>query len=218
MNKQRLEALSDGIFAIVLTLLVIEIKVPDLHSYFSERILQESILALIPLFWAYFLTFALISSSWITHHFLFTIMAKSVNRQVVILNMILLSFISLLPFSSNLLGHYPDTITAIGFYSLNLLAVGIWIPIIRNYLISSKQGDANSIVGMDTVYAYTRMVVSIAIPIMAILIAFLNTQIAIGLLIFQVFLNLIPGFIATILKLGSLDQKILKLLEKQSKK
>jgi uncharacterized membrane protein len=217
MNKQRLEALSDGIFAIVMTLLVIEIRVPELEGYFSERILQEGLLKLVPLFWAYILSFALISSSWITHHFLFTVMAKTVNRWVVILNMLLLSFIALIPFSSNLLGHYPQSMTAVVFYSLNLFAVGAIIPIIRSYLLSSKQGERGGLTDLDVVYAYTRIGVSTVLPLVAILISAFNTYLAISLLILQVLLNLIPGLIAFILRVTWLDKKFLKLVKGDSK-
>ena len=217
MNKQRLEALSDGIFAIVMTLLVIEIRVPELEGYFSERILQEGLLKLVPLFWAYILSFALISSSWITHHFLFTVMAKTVNRWVVILNILLLSFIALIPFSSNLLGHYPQSMTAVVFYSLNLFAVGAIIPIIRSYLLSSKQGERGGLTDLDVVYAYTRIGVSTVLPLVAILISAFNTYLAISLLILQVLLNLIPGLIAFILRVTWLDKKFLKLVKGDSK-
>jgi uncharacterized membrane protein len=217
MNKQRLEALSDGIFAIVMTLLVIEIRVPELEGYFSERILQEGLLKLVPLFWAYILSFALISSSWITHHFLFTVMAKTVNRWVVILNMLLLSFIALIPFSSNLLGHYPKSMTAVVFYSLNLFAVGAIIPIIRSYLLSSKQGERGGLTDLDVVYAYTRIGVSTVLPLVAILISAFNTYLAISLVILQVLLNLIPGLIAFILRVTWLDKKFLKLVKGDSK-
>jgi hypothetical protein len=107
--------------------------------------------------------------------------------------------------------------TAVVFYSLNLFAVGAIIPIIRSYLLSSKQGERGGLTDLDVVYAYTRIGVSTVLPLVAILISAFNTYLAISLLILQVLLNLIPGLIAFILRVTWLDKKFLKLVKGDSK-
>lgn len=100
MSKFRLEALSDAVFAIVMTLLVIEIKVPELYGKFSEEGLLHGLEELLPLFFAYFLSFTMIATFWYTHNFLFSLMAKTVNRNLMNLNFVFMAFLSLIPFSS----------------------------------------------------------------------------------------------------------------------
>lgn len=63
VNKQRLEVFTDGVLAIIMTLLVIEIKVPEIHSH-SDLELLAGLQALVPLFLSFFLSFAMIISYW----------------------------------------------------------------------------------------------------------------------------------------------------------
>jgi len=156
MNKQRVEALSDGIFAIVLTLLVIEIKVPHLKD-FTEQGLLNGLINLIPLFLSFFLSFAVVSSTWVTHHFLFTSMAKNITRRMLYVNMLFLFFISLLPFSSNLLGEYPESQIAVVFYSVNVMIIGAMIYLIREFIIRSKTIENNELNAFDRLYGKIRI-------------------------------------------------------------
>ena len=207
MNKQRVEALSDGIFAIVLTLLIIEIKVPELH-HFSEKGLFEGLASLVPLFLSFFLSIAVITSTWITHHFLFTTLAKIINRTLLYLNMLFLSFVCLLPFSSHLLGTYPESQLGVGFYSVNVMIIGAMIYIIREYIINSKQIENNQLDKFDRLYGKVRIMLTMGLPLLAILFSFVNTYISIGIIILSVIINVTPGLIAWVLRTTGLDSHL----------
>ena len=88
MNKQRLEAFTDAILAIIMTLLVIEIKIPEVHN--SSELLTK-LLELTPIFLSFFLSFMMIVNYWTTHHFMITVMAKNVNRKLMYINFLFLS-------------------------------------------------------------------------------------------------------------------------------
>lgn len=207
MNKQRVEALSDGIFAIVLTLLVIEIKVPELE-HFTERGLLDGLIHLIPLFLSFFLSFAVITSTWQTHHFLFTNMAKNINRTLLYLNMLFLFFISLLPFSSHLLGEYPESQVAVVFYSINVMIIGAMIYFIREFIIRSKAIENSELTGYDRLYGKIRILLTMGLPFLAILLSFISTQISIAIIVLSVAINVTPGIVAWAARVLALDKEL----------
>ncbi len=98
----RLEAFSDGVIAIAITLLVLEIHVPPVDE---GGALLASLLEQWPIYLAFLLSFATIGIMWINHHRLFTVI-KRVDHNFLILNTLLLLGITLVPFTSALLGEY----------------------------------------------------------------------------------------------------------------
>jgi len=207
MNKQRVEALSDGIFAIVLTLLVIEIKVPELE-HFSEMGLQKGLLHLIPLFLSFFLSFAVVTTTWVTHHFLFTNLAKNINRVLLYMNMIFMSFVSLIPFSAHLLGTYPESQLAVAVYSLNVMIIGGMFYLIRQYVEYSKEIENIEISKSDRLYGKVRMILTVGLPFIAILTSFINTYISISIIILSVLINVTPGIVAWAARVLGLDKEL----------
>jgi TMEM175 potassium channel family protein len=98
----RLEAFSDGVIAVAITLLALEIKVPPLDegSTLLQRLAEQW-----PIYLAFLLSFATIGIMWINHHRLFTLI-KRVDHNFLILNTLLLMGITLVPFTSALVGEY----------------------------------------------------------------------------------------------------------------
>ena len=128
MSKNRLEALSDAVFAIVMTLLTIEIKVPTFEGFHylpNNAELFDKLKEITPLFSAYFLSFAVLSMFWLSHHFLFHAHAKNIDRVLILLNMIYLCFLAIIPFTSQLLGEYIHSSLATTIYGLNLMCVAL---------------------------------------------------------------------------------------------
>ncbi len=124
LDKSRLQTLSDGIFAIVMTLLVFDIKAPVVNSgTMSNTDLLNHLHDLSPLFAAYAISFAVLSMFWISHHFFFHHFVHSVNREIVLMNMVYLGFITLVPFSAHLLGEFSQTSVAVTWYGLNLFVI-----------------------------------------------------------------------------------------------
>lgn len=161
MNKQRLEAFTDAVLAIIMTLLVIEIKVPELEQgYYSDDLLFEGLKHLLPVFLSFFLSFAMIVNYWITHHFMITVMAKNVDRKLVYINFLFLGFTCLTPFSSRLLGTYSSSQVAIIFYSVNVLVVAVVLSIMRAYIYNSKQIENMVFSKIETLYGHVRIVIN----------------------------------------------------------
>lgn len=125
MNKSRLENLSDGVFAIVFTILVFDIHVPAIADKFSSKLLFAEIVNLEPLFVAYVVSFIILTTFWISHHALYHLFVRVVNRQMILINLIYLMFISLIPFSAQLIGSYPSNKAAIVFYGIHIICIAL---------------------------------------------------------------------------------------------
>jgi uncharacterized membrane protein len=103
----RVEAFSDGVFAIAITLLILEIKVPKLSHMSSSGELASALLDLWPSFFAFLLSFFAILIMWINHHGLFN-MVRRVNPGFLYANGFLLLLVSFVPFPTSLLAAYLD--------------------------------------------------------------------------------------------------------------
>jgi uncharacterized membrane protein len=117
-ENARIEAFSDGVFAIAITLLVLELKVPPVSSIHSVSDLWEGLLKLWPSYFAFTLSFGILLVSWVNHHYLFNILDKS-SRPFLYANGFLLFTITFMPFPTALLAQYISTDyakPAIAFY------------------------------------------------------------------------------------------------------
>ena len=123
MNKNRVEALSDGVFAIVITLLILDIRVPDVD--YSQ--LAASLATILPRIFAYAISFGVIGVYWLAHHQSLQLIGK-LNGFMIWLNLIYLLAVSFMPFPTALLGRYPMQPIPIVIYGINLIvanALGI---------------------------------------------------------------------------------------------
>jgi len=118
LPKGRLDAFADGVFAIVITLLVLDLVVPEVSADIISGLLQEW-----PVFLAYLMSFAFIGSAWISHSSV-THLMKQETPHSYRLTLLMLFFVSLIPFTTKLmatfLGHPPPVPETI--YGLDLLA------------------------------------------------------------------------------------------------
>ena len=122
MNKTRLEAFSDGVFAIIITIMVLEIKVPHGTDWSELK-------ALLPVFLSYVISFIYVGIYWGNHHHLVHT-AKNVSSGIIWANMHLLFWLSLIPFTTGWMGENhaaPNTIIA---YAINLIGCGVGFTIL----------------------------------------------------------------------------------------
>ncbi len=104
-RNERVIFLSDGVFAIVLTLLVLELRVPQLPENVTPIVLWNKVLALTPNFLSFLLSFMFISSLWFTHNQLFKLLEK-VDNFILWFNNLLLLIVCFIPFPTALIGQY----------------------------------------------------------------------------------------------------------------
>jgi len=141
----RLHALTDGVYAIAMTLLVLELRVPDARS---SAELITGLGALAPNLFGFALGFAVLGTYWVGNAFNLSHLAR-VNRTVLFLNVLQLFFISLLPFTTALLGRYPDESAAVIAYAVHLEALGLaqyahWVYVLRHPELVQAPIDART--------------------------------------------------------------------------
>lgn len=130
LSKSRIEALSDGVFAIAMTLLVLKLEVPE-HHHSNAEMLQQ-LLDLRPQFMAYVVTFLIAGGFWFLHHLTFHFI-RHVTAFLVWVNLLFLMFISLLPFSAGLMGHLFMHPVSQLFYFGNMLAIALLLNLHWQY-------------------------------------------------------------------------------------
>jgi uncharacterized membrane protein len=123
-SKHRVEALTDGIFAVAMTLLVIELKVPDPHLIHSEQDLAQAIADLTPKLMSWVVSFFVLAIFWISHHRLFHYV-RYVDTGLLWRNINQLAFVSLMPFSAALLGEFGGSTIAQFAYNGNMVILGL---------------------------------------------------------------------------------------------
>jgi len=116
-NKARTEAFSDGVFAIIITLLILEVRVPHIENQSNPQELFQAFKALTPKILSWAVSFFFIAVIWVQHHNLFR-MAEKIDYGAVWINNILLFFICFLPFPTALMGEYPDNRIAVLLFGL----------------------------------------------------------------------------------------------------
>lgn len=122
ISKHRIDAHSDGVFAIVMTLLVLELKVPELARNIGVGEVAYALRHELPGFFSFVITFILAALFWYLHHLLLNFVTE-LRPQLVVLNLAFLMFVSLLPFSTGMLGHFLRNPVAQTIYFGNQFAI-----------------------------------------------------------------------------------------------
>lgn len=124
----RIEAISDGVFAVALTLLVLDLKVPVSESIRTEGDLLAAFCSITPQLLTYFLSFMTLGIFWTGHSTQFNFINKS-DRNLNWISLFFLMLIALLPFTTAFLSKYVTFKLAVGLYWLNILLLGLTLMI-----------------------------------------------------------------------------------------
>lgn len=121
-DRDRIVNLSDGVFAIAITLLVLDIRVPEIPDAMVASELPAALLSLWPKYLGYVLSFVVISTFWVVHHSIFRPI-REYDRGLLYLNLVFLMFVAFVPFPTSLLGEYSDHQLPVAIYA-GTLAIG----------------------------------------------------------------------------------------------
>jgi len=175
----RLIYFSDAVFAIVMTLLVLEIRVPEVPPSLAAAEVPTKVLALGPKFFSYVLSFLVIGTYWIAHHQTFRYV-QSYDRRLLWLNLTFLLSISFIPFPTGLLGEYGELRFAVIFYAAS---VGLARLLLALEWVYITRGPIRTTEDLDQRLARFHLLRSLAIPavfLLSIGIAFFSTDAAIA--------------------------------------
>ena len=181
MDKRRLEAFSDGVIAILITILVLEFKTPHGADL-------EALRPLLPVFLTYILSFIYLGIYWNNHHHLLQA-TEHINGAILWANLHLLFWLSLVPFVTGWMGenHFAPLPTAV--YGANLLAAGVAYYILQSLIVAAqgKNSKIKAAIGKDL-----KGKISPLIYVAAIALAFVNQWISDVLYVLVALMWLIP--------------------------
>jgi len=192
MNKNRVETLSDGVFAIAMTLLVVDFHVPPMPS-FSDAALWQGLLSLRPVVESYFVSFTVLAMYWISHHALLHTFTKSINRAMVVFNMLFLSLIAFVPFSAHLLGAYGHSQVSVLFYGFNLVLISLSLIWMFLYALRSHEIDTSHVSNRTIKKAMIRIFLTPFCVLIGMAASIWSLGIALLLYAFPVIFNIFPG-------------------------
>jgi uncharacterized membrane protein len=190
MRHTRLDQLSDGIFAIVMTILVFEIKVPVIYGAISNADLWMELKVMFPVFLSYLLSFALLFTYWRAHHFFISIYAKNVDTKLTNINAVFFMLISLVPFSASLLGQYNQNELSIVIFGIHIVLLGLCMFWMRNYVFYSEYIKNPEITAREIHGSTIRTLAPVVFALIAIPLAFYSIKISILLFTLAVLFNL----------------------------
>ncbi len=181
MGKGRLEAFSDGVIAIIITIMVLELKVPHGSDLAALR-------PLIPVFLSYILSFIFIGIYWNNHHHLLQAI-RQVNGRILWANLHLLFWLSLIPFVTAWMGENHLAALPVALYGTVLLFAGIAYFILTRTLISHHGKDSTLAIAVGEDF---KGKISVVFYALAIALAFVNSWFACALYVLVAAMWLIP--------------------------
>jgi uncharacterized membrane protein len=181
MNKGRLEAFSDGVIAVIITIMVLELKAPQGREL-------DNLLPLLPTFLTYVLSFINVGIYWVNHHHFFQLVEK-VSGGLLWANLHLLFWLSLIPLTTAWMGENHFSLWPVVTYGFNLLACGIAYSIMTMVVLNTHggQSDIAKAIGRDR-----KGKISVVFYIAAIILAFLSPMISCTLFLVVSLIWLVP--------------------------
>jgi uncharacterized membrane protein len=171
----RVIAFSDGVFAIAITLLVLNFKLPDLSGPDLDDELFHAISDDWGLWFSFALSFAIIARFWVAHHRL-SMLLRRIDHHFLVLNLVLLAFIVVLPYPTEILGEYGNP-TAVAVYATAMTLTGLASGVLWSYALRAGLMDSR----VDDRWAKHSVLRGFMIPIffgVSIPLAFVSTTLA----------------------------------------
>ena len=192
IGKNRIEALSDGIFAIVMTLLILEFHVPNLPLNAPNVDVAPALLTLWPKFLSYIVTFVSLGFFWVGHHIMYHAIRRA-DRTLLWLNIFYFMFVSLLPFSTSVLNAFPEAFVAPLFFGANLAIIG-WILFFQwSYANSQPDMLADFVSAEYRTTVRSRMLIFPVATTLTVFICFWSVGISLAIYLVLLPLYMLPG-------------------------
>lgn len=192
LGTNRIEAFSDGVFAVAITLLVLNLQVPQLAASVVSRELPHTLFELWPKLLSYALSFVIVGIYWVGHHNTFHYIIQS-DRILLWINLLLMMCIVFIPFPTALIGQYPEQQISVVIYASTLVITGLVLQLLWWYATSSKHLVDREIDPYLVQRATRRNVTAPLIYLLAIGISFLSVEASLIVFILVPLLYILPG-------------------------
>lgn len=190
ISKERLIFFTDALIAIIVTILVLDIKVPKIDVK-SDRDLLSGLINEFPHLISFVISFAAIITIWFTHHDLMELVSHT-PRTFAILNFALVGFLSTIPFSAALVGEYLERPLAVAILGGNMLLMNLVLTALFRYSYSNNLIDAEVAKSKHTMFKRKLAFTGLLVFMVSIFIAYLSPTIALIMIALVPILHIIP--------------------------
>jgi uncharacterized membrane protein len=191
-SKNRIEALIDGIFAVALTLLVLNIKLPESVAYATNDELWARLKSLERHFVIYAISFVVIAIYWVAHHVQFHYV-RYTDRRLIWINMVFLLLISFLPFATDLVGDNGYLVLPCLIYGMTLLAISTISSIHLQYLERHPYLASPEFTPLAAKLIRRRIALFAIVPGLSMLAAFYSPRLALYVYLLLAGAHFLPG-------------------------
>lgn len=181
MNKNRLEAFSDGVISVIITIMVLSLQVPHSIDWAAFQ-------SIMPTFWTYVLSFVLLGIYWSNHHHMLHTVSH-VNGKILWANLHLLFWLSLIPFITSWVGESHFAPIPVAIYSIDLFLAGAAYSILQKAIISD-QGEKSKLAA--AIAGSIKGKISLTLYAFAVPLAFVNPYISCGFIVAVALMWLVP--------------------------
>lgn len=202
-DKGRIQALSDGVFSIVMTLLVLELISIEVTGAGSSAELHKALLELWPKVLSYAISFAVAAVFWVAQHGDLHHMSHTDNRYLW-LNIFFLFWISLLPFSAALLGEHHQYAIAVVLYGCNMILATVALNISWRYAVHSRRLVKSDLDVRVIRQAHRRLLLGLPIYLLGIGLAFFSPHLSYLIYVLVAILYVLAGIVPQRLRIRSL--------------
>lgn len=192
MGTERINALSDGVFAIVITLLVLELKVPEIPSQLVSEELPVALREVLPKAASHFVSFFVLGIYWVGHHNMF-LHIKRHDRVLLWLNTIFLMIVASMPFPTGLVVQYGGERWSVIIYAATLVLAGVILDLIWWYATRERRLVNWEMEDDFVVYVHRRVLMAPALYLIAIGVSFISITVAKLLFIVTAVLYIFPN-------------------------
>ena len=202
---QRIEALSDGVFAITMTLLILEVRLPVGELIHSEKDMWAAMLQLLPKIVTYMMTFLVAGFCWGVYANQYNYIHKA-DKNLFVLSVFYLMFVSMLPFSAAQLSEHLDLKVSAGLYGLNIFI--IFNLLLLHWAYAHKYGltnEENKLLPVIHKAIMKRGIIWTVVYIASLIICFFNSYISIALIFAIQTILAFNGFFAKGLKAKNME-------------
>lgn len=191
LDKGRLEALTDGIIAVAMTLLVLELKLDGNENISTDAHLWGHLLEIERTFNVYLISFVVLGMYWIAHNLQFHYV-KHVDRGMIWINLLFMLLVTLVPFTTNVMIFYEDLVLPIVLYGANQFLLALTLILNINYLARHPALADEALTPEAVAFIHRRLVLFSLIPVAATLAAFVHTRLGLSLYFLMLVAHFFP--------------------------
>jgi uncharacterized membrane protein len=191
----RVEAFSDGVIAIIVTLLIFEIRLPDLPPGGTSADFWAALVSLAPKFGSFALSFLAVAIYWVNHHHFFSGITHT-DWKLLWANNLLLFFLAIVPFTTAVLGDHLDQPAAIALYALDLGLAAAAFSLMGWYVLFRGRLVSEEIPERERRFEFRRSLIGTALYLVGVPLAFLAPGVALALFVVLPITYVVPNLLS----------------------